>query len=514
MGMKSRHYMLLAIAEWAFPPLLLTLAVLRPGTAAPASCEGLKSLSLQDTTITQAAPVAAGAFTSPTEAAGSFDRLPPFCRVSGTIKPTSDSDIKFEVWLPLSGWNSKFQAVGNGGWAGSISYGALAAAVQRGYAASSTDTGHTTPGGEFAMGHPEKLVDYAYRSEHEMSVKAKAIVAAYYGQDPKLSYWNGCSSGGRQAMKEAQNYPQDFDGIIAGAPALNWTGRAMQAVWIAQTVHKDPASELSRDKLAVIHKAVLAACDSLDGVKDGILENPRLCKFDPSVLACKTGSDESTCLTPPQIESVRKIYSDVTNPRTKQLIFPAHEPGSELGWTTMAGPKLFANASEYFSYVVFSDPKWDYKTFDFDKDSSLTNKADNGTIDAQNPNLKPFFDRGGKLIQYHGWSDPQISPRSSVNYYEKVRSTLGSSKLGDQYRLFMVPGMAHCGNGEGPNHFDMVSALENWVENGKPPEFIIASREKAGKVDRTRPLCPYPQVAVYKGEGSIDEASSFTCQAR
>ena len=482
---------------------------------AAASCENLSSLTLPNTTISVARIVPAGGFTPPTPGAAAvqaFSNLPAFCRVAATLKPSPDSDIKIEVWLPATGWNGKFQAVGNGGWAGAISYGAMAGALRGGYATSSTDTGHTGGGGIFALGHPEKLVDYASRSEHEMTVKAKALIAAYYGEGPKVSYWVGCSAGGKQGLKEAQRFPADYDGIIAGAPAINWTGRAAQSLWVTQAVHADQGSYIPADKYPLLHNAVLAACDASDGVKDGVLEDPTRCKFDPQVLECK-GADGPGCLTKPQVEASRRIYAPATNPRTKQIIFPGHEPGSELGWATMASPQPFETGLDHFRYVVFQDPNWDYRTFNFDSDWARAEKVDSGTINALDPNLKAFFGHGGKLLHYHGWSDPQISPGSSVSYYKSVLDAMGGSGVTDSYRLFMVPGMAHCGGGEGPNVFDMLPVLEQWVQKGKAPEQIIASRVRDGKVDRTRPLCPYPQVAQYKGTGSTDAAANFVCKA-
>ena len=478
--------------------------------AIAASCESLASVPLPDVTVTMSAEVAAGAPAPGGRGGGSG--LPAFCRVALTFKPTSDSDVKIEVWLPsAAGWNRKFQAVGNGGWGGALSYPAMAEALRRGYATSSTDTGHATGGASFALGHPEKIVDFAWRSEHEMTVKAKALIAAYYGDSPRLSYWNGCSGGGRQGLMEAQRFPGDFDGIVAGAPAINFTGRAIQSVWVAQAVHKE-GSALPPDKFSLLHNAVLAACDAQDGVKDGVLEDPRRCQFDPGVLACK-GDDASSCLTAPQVEAARKIYSAAINPRTQAAIFPGHKPGSELGWNTMASPQPFAIGQEHFKYVVFQNPAWDYKTFDFDRDTALTAKVDGGLINSLNPDLSGYFAHAGKIIQYHGWSDPQISPETSVNYYTSVLEKMGgAAKVQDNYRLFMVPGMAHCGGGEGPNVFDSMTALEQWVEQKKAPDQIVASRMKDGKAERTRPLCPYPQVAKYNGTGSTDDATNFSCR--
>jgi feruloyl esterase len=431
--------------------------------------------------------------------------------VEATLKPSADSDIKIEVWMPASAWNSKLQAVGNGGWTGSIAYPAMATALRNGYAAASTDTGHAG-GAQPLMGHPEKIVDFGYRAVHEMTLKAKAMIGAFYGNGPQYSYWNGCSAGGRQGLQEAQRYPADFDGIIAGAPAINFTGRATQAVWIGQAVHKDAGSNL-QPKFALIHNAVLDQCDALDGVKDGVLENPMSCKFDPKVLECKAG-DAATCLTPAQVESARAIYAPVLNSRTKTEIFPGMSPGSESGWATMAGAQPFSIGTDYFKYVLFGDPNWDYKSLNYDSDMALIEKTD--TINALDPNLKAFFDRGGKIVQYHGWADPQIAPMSSVSYYQSVLEKLGgTAKVHANHRLFMVPGAAHCGGGDGPAGAElqavMLTALEQWVEKGKAPEQIVASRTANG-AQRTRPLCPFPQTAVYKGSGSTDDAANFTCK--
>ena len=496
-----------AIASVAHAPLF----------SAGRSCEDLASLTLPATTITSAKPVAPGAFAPPGNAGRGAQEamrdLPAFCRVAATLAPTSDSDIKVEVWMPAAGWNGKFLAVGNGGWAGSISYSDMADALRRGYATSSTDTGHSTPGGSFALGHPEKLIDYAWRSEHEMTVKAKAIIAAHYGEAPKLSYWRGCSAGGKQALKEAQRFPEDFNGIIAGAPASDWTGRASSALRIAATVHKDENSNIPAAKYPAIHAAVLDACDALDGVKDGVLENPRACKFDPTVLECK-GSESPSCLTKPQVETARAIYASPNNPKTGRAL-TGLEPGSELGWATWGGAQPLAIASDHFKYVVVKDAAWDFRSFNFERDAVRAEQIDADTINALDPNLKPYFGRGGKLLQYHGWGDPQISPGHSVQYYTRVSETLGGPKnIHDSYRLFMVPGMAHCGGGDGPNQFDMIAALEQWVEHGKAPDRIPAWRRRDGTIDRTRPLCPYPQAAVYDGKGDTNDAASFACKAR
>jgi feruloyl esterase len=391
-----------------------------------------------------------------------------------------------------------------------ISYSALADAVKAGYASVSTDTGHVGGSGSFALGHPEKLIDFSWRSEHEMTLKAKAIIQGFYGSAPRLSYWNGCSTGGRQGLKEAQKFPDDFDGIITGAPA----NRTALSLWVAFAVLKDPASYIPPAKYPVIHQAALAACDLRDGVKDGLIEDPSRCKFDPKVLLCKNG-DGPACLTAPQVDAAKKIYASAVNPRTGQVLFPSLSPGSELNWGIQAlGPDPSANIFDHFKFVVFKNPAWDWKTFDFDKGIALEDQPENAVMNATDPNLKPFFSHNGKLLIYHGWADSNVAPMNTIKYYKGVVDTLGgASKTSNSVRLFLEPGMGHCGGGEGPNVFDKVGTLEQWVEQNKAPEKIIASHSADGKVDRTRPLCPYPQVAKYKGSGSIDEASNFACQA-
>jgi feruloyl esterase len=478
------------------------------------SCESLKDLSLKDTTITVAQEVSAGEFAVPGSSNNApFRSLPSFCRVAATLKPTGDSDIKVEIWMPTAGWNNKLQAVGNGGWSGAINYGSMARALANGYATSSTDTGHSGGRGMFALGHPEKLIDFGYRSEHELAVKSKAIIQAFYGSPARYSYWNGCSSGGKQGLMEAQRYPADFDGIVAGAPANYWTHLMASLIWIGQATLKDPAAYIPKEKYAVIHKAALDACDPADGLMDGMIENPVRCRFDPQVLECK-GADAPTCLTTRQVEAARKIYAALKNPRTKEEIYPGLEPGSELGWEPPAGgPGPFSIPDDHFKYVVFKNPDWDFRTLNFDEHVALADKLDNGVLNATNPDLKAFASRGGKLIIYHGWNDNLIAPRNAINYYSSVMKITGSAATSKSVRLFMVPGMGHCGGGDGLNTVDMMEPLEQWVEKGTAPDQVIGSRRVAGKIERTRPLCAYPNVAQYKGSGSIDEAANFTCAA-
>ena len=488
-------------------------ALLAAPPAAAATCEELSALKLPNTTITMATPVAAGAFTAPggRGGPGQVKDLPAFCRVAATLRPTPESEIQIEVWLPSPGWNGKFQAVGNGGWNGNIDTNALANGVRRGYATASTDTGHQGGGGPW-MQNREKVIDYGHRAVHEMTAQAKALINAFYGNAPRVSYFNGCSAGGRQGLAAAQRYPDDFDGIVAGAPAVNATGRSAFAMWIAQNNLKDESTMIPPSKFPAINEAVLKACDAQDGVADGLVSNPNACRFDPQVLACTAG-DGPACLTPAQVQTARVMYQPLVNPRTKEQIFPGLSPGSELGWNTFGGKQPFGIATQMFQFMVFGGQDVDYRTINFDGHMAQVEKLEGGHIDALDANLKPFFSSGGKLIQYHGWADPQIPAANSVQYYERVLKTMGgASAVQDSYRLFMVPGMAHCGGGTGTSSFDMLAALEQWVETGKAPASIPASRVAGGKTDRTRPLCAYPQIATYTGKGSIDDAANFVCK--
>jgi len=495
--------------------VMLAIIVAYASSTRAVTCESLKSLKLPVATITSTESVAAGAFSVPgnssPESAAQFVDLPAFCRVAVTLKPSPDSDIKIEVWLPISGWNGKFLAVGNGGWSGNIVRNALAVGLRRGYATAGTDTGHEGGGGPW-MQNREKLIDFGYRAVHEMTLKSKALAESLYGRAPKLSYFNGCSGGGRQGLKAAQVFPGDFDGIVAGAPALNATGRAAFSIWVAQNLRKEAASYIPASKYPAIHKAVLDACDALDGTTDRIIEDPRLCKFDPQALACKTGDNDS-CLTAAQVETARAMYVPLVNASTRKEIFPGLSYGSELGWSTFGGQQPFGIGVQMFQYMVFNDPKWDFKTLNFNSHMVLMDKIEGGLINATDPNLKEFVASGGKLLIYHGWADPQIPAGSSVQYYETVLNTMGGAvKVKENVRLYMVPGMAHCGGGTGTSTFDMLTALEQWVEYKLAPDQIAASRITNGKIDRTRPLCAFPQVATYKGSGSIDDAANFVCK--
>jgi feruloyl esterase len=419
--------------------------------------------------------------------------------------------------MPASAWNGKFLGVGNGGWAGQVNYGGLIESLKGGFATASTNTGHEGKGDDasFALGHPEKLIDLGYRSVHEMTVQAKAIVAAYYGTAARFSYWNGCSTGGKQGLTEAQRFPRDYNGIAEGNPASFWTHLMFACMWPAKATLVDPASYIPPSKYPLIHDAALKACDALDGVVDGIINDPRLCHFDPKVLECKD-SDAPTCLTPPQVEAARKIYAGPTNPRSREQIFPGLEPGSELGWRNQAGgPEPMTIPMSFFRYVLFKNPQWDFRNLNFDRDVALADKTAGKILNATDPNLRAFQASGGKLLMYHGWADNLIAPRESVNYYQNVLSAMGGLKETEGFaRLFMMPGVGHCGGGSGPDDFDKIGVLEQWVEHGSAPDTIIATHRTNGVVDMTRPLCPFPQVAQWKGSGNTNDAANFVCVDR
>jgi len=518
-----------------FQFLAIAIVAYCPGMASAQSCEKLAELKLSKTTITAAQSIAPGAFTPGAGPATPYKDLPAFCRVTGVIKPTDDSDVRFEVWMPSKDWNGKFQGIGNGGFAGSITLGGLAAALSRGYATASTDTGHTTSDASWALGHPEKIVDYGHRAVHEMTEKAKAIISAFYGSTPKYSYFASCSNGGRQALMEAQRYPKDYDGLIAGAPANYFTHILTGFAFNLQATTNDPASYISPSKLKAIEAAALAGCDARDGVSDSVLDDPTQCRFDPSVLLCK-GAETDECLTEKQVIALKKIYQGPRTAKGEQII-PGFVPGGETGpggwqaWITGSGSNKglqYFFSSQTFANMIYSNPAWDLKTFELEKDNKLADEKLGAILNATDPNLKEFKARGGKLILYHGWSDAALPPVNTINYFQSVVGKMGQRDVNSFMRLYMVPGMQHCAGGPGPSNFgamvtaaqsdpqhDMSIAIERWVEQGIAPDQIIASKRVSADPKtppvRTRPLCPYPQVARYKGSGSTDDAANFVC---
>jgi feruloyl esterase len=508
------------------------------------NCERLAQLELPGAKITSAQTVAAGAFPPPPNAtpwmAGSADfykTLAAFCRVVAEAKPSADSSIKIEVWMPVEGWNGKLQGQGNGGFAGEIGYFGLGRSVRQGYAAVGTDTGHSAGGTDasWALGHPEKVKDFGYRGIHEMTRIAKAVIQAYYGKGPQHSYFGGCSNGGRQSLMEAQRFPEDYDGILAGAPANFWTHLLTKALADVQATTLNPASYIPSSKLPAIARAVNAACDAQDGVADGILNEPNKCHFDPEVLLCKEG-DSDKCLTAPQIIALKKMYAALYDVK-KREIFPGYLPGGEDGkgawgpWITGEAPGkslMFAFGTGYFSNMVYEKADWNYKDAKIEEALKAADEKTTETLNATDPNLTAFKARGGKLILYHGWNDPAISALNTINYFENVVGKMGGPETDAFARLYMAPGVLHCSGGPGPDSFgengpadgsdpqhNMGLALEQWVEKGIAPSAIIATKKAGGdsgkSVKMSRPLCPYPQVAKYKGSGDSNDAGSFVC---
>jgi feruloyl esterase len=486
--------------------------------AGAVQCAQLADLKLPHASITSAQSVAAGAFKPPAGGgaglgapAADYSRLPEFCRVAGTLRPTADSDIRFEVWLPASGWNGKFVGTGNGVWAGSIVAASMAEPLAKGYATMATDDGHqgSPLDASFMAGHPEKLVDFGYRAVHETTVAAKALIKALYAKAPSRSLFVSCSTGGRQGLMEAYRYPKDYDGISAMAPANPMVNLMVSSLWTGVATMKDPASRIPPQKFALVHKAVLQACDARDGVTDGIVSSLG-CDFDPQVLQCKA-DDGPDCLSAPQVAALRAIYAGPHDARTGELIYPGFERGSEgmLPVLTM-GAEPFPVATTYFRALVFQDPKWDFRSFDYGHDVERANQVGHAALDVPPRGVEAFLASGRKLLLSHGMADGLIPTRGTVNFYTALTQHAGPRELANT-RLFLVPGMGHCGGGDGPSVIDAISAIDAWVDTGNAPERIIASNPPRA-TPRTRPLCPYPQQAVYSGQGSTDEAQNFRCE--
>jgi feruloyl esterase len=468
-------------------------------------------------------------------------KVPASCRVEGVIKPSPDSEIHFALWLPSEAWTGRLQGVGNGGFAGAIDTLMLTLALQRGYAVVATDTGHVASDrdGSWALGHPEKLRDFGYRAIHESALRAKALVAAYYGHPARYAYFGSASNGGREALMEAQRFPEDYDGILAGCPAADGASLLSSVGWIEQRLQQTRASYIPPAKLPAIAAATVRACDAQDGVADGIIDDPRNCRFRPETLLC-TGAETDDCLTAAQVDSLRAIYSGPGGNRLH-----GYEPGGELG---MLGWKeyllgsgfgksvLYGYALDFPRYLIYGDPGWTLdRMVDVERYHQDAEHALGEVYSADNPDLSRFAARGGKLILYHGWSDPAIPPRMTIDYYNSVLERMGPERAATFLRLYMVPGLQHGLGGPGANVFgqvppggdadpghNMSAAIEAWVEKGQAPQAIIASgyaenpfkpllAPERSKLVRTRPLCPYPQVARWDGQGSSDVAENFRC---
>lgn len=503
-------------AGQAFSSASQSLAQYSVAETRPAkTCESLSAFKADDIVAVTARVVAATAET------------PQHCRVTGTIAP----EVAFEVNLPER-WNRRFYMTGNGGLAGDAldtpTNADRTAALTNGFVMARTNTGHDAgkePSGTFVLSNPQKAIDYAYRAVHVTAETAKKIAADYYSRPITFSYWNSCSNGGRQGLLEAQRFPDDFDGIVANAPWVDQTGFMVGALWNQKAITESP---LPPAKLPLLAEKVMATCDEIDGLKDGLIDDPRKCTFDPrrDVPACTGGADAPDCLTPAQAETIARIYAGPASNGTP--FFPGFMPGSEQpvqaanGTLTSpwagtivpaqpgAKPADFNLAEGILKYLVLDPPQPDYDpmTFDFGKASETVARWSR-LADAKDADLSPFRRSGGKLIMTYGWADQILQPLMGVRYYESVVAR--NDDAGQFVRLFMVPGMTHCAGGNGPDRNDAVTAVIDWVEKGKAPDHLIASKVVNGRVVRTRPLCPYPQVARYTGQGSIDDAASFRC---
>jgi len=525
--------------------LLLTFAALGfalypcDAHAAPLACSSLMKLSLPQATITAAEEIPAGEYTPQGTGgfgpgAGRLSDLPAFCRVALTVQP----QIHIEVWLPASaksfggqarpgsstvaggggGWNGNFRGEGGGGYAGTISYGGLAEGIRRGYATASTDTGHpASAGGSFALNANGSLnmgliEDFSERSLREMVTKAKMIVTAYYGSPAKHSYWNGCSTGGRQGLMAAQRFPDEYDGLVIGAPAINWDRFIPSELWPQIVLNKTAGGPISAAKLAAVTRAAVAACDASDGVTDGLINDPRKCTYDPAALVCKAGEDAANCLTTQEADAIRKIWNGPVDASGQRLWFGL-ERGTPLNF--LAGNNPFPIATSHFQFWIRQDAKFDWHTLgesDFAADFRDSQKKFHDVIGTDDPTLEAFRKHGGKMIIWHGEADPLIFPRGTINYYERVLAANGGSKRVDNFaRLFMAPGVGHCGGGDGPNPVGLFDAVVKWVEKGAAPATVQATRKRPDGTALTRPLCPYPATAKWTGTGSTDDAANFTC---
>jgi feruloyl esterase len=507
------------------------------------ACAELSKLAAPQTEILQATVVDAGTLDLLEEHPNPiYKKLPGFCRVIAVAHPTSDSDIKMEVWLPLTAWNGKFIGQGNGGFAGAISYQGLAIAVLSGAAGGGTDTGHTggATDSDWALGHPEKVIDFGNRGVHVMTELSKTVVQRFYAGAPRYSYFSSCSDGGREALMEAQRFPGDYDAILAGAPAYNWTRLLSRGAQITEELLSSPEKYFPAAKVPAINKAVLTACHKQEPAD--FLADPRTCHFSPDTLVCK-GAESDACLTRAQAESVKALYA---NSYLKDGTIEYHGllPGGELGdngwqgWITGDKPNGSAGSAYstgYFRNLVYAKPNWDPKGFDLDRDLKAAQEKTAQALDAVNPDLTAFKARGGKLILYHGWNDPAISALGTIDYYNNVVEKVGAQQTQEFVRLFLVPGMQHCAGGPGPSDFgqwgpsfdpalddaghNITIALEQWVEKGSAPEQVIArgntDASGAGKgAAFAQPICAYPKAATYKGSGDRKDAGSYACVAK
>lgn len=490
-------------------------------------CAALTGRQFGQAVVESAADVAQGATLATAGPLAGLKAPANFCRVRARVRPVPGSQIVSEVWLPER-WNGKLVGTGGGGYSGGLDSASLTLGkiLTHGFAAAATDAGHpTSDGAKWALGEPEKVVDWGHRGNHLSTVFAKAVAADYFSKPVDKTYFEGCSNGGRDALMQARRYPNDYDGIVAGAPAADWTGMTSSFIWNWQVMFKTPGASLLHTKIKLINDAVLAKCDKLDGVKDGVLENPHQCRFDPAELRCK-GADGPSCLNSSEVGALRKIYR---GPRLRdgRRVFAGFPLGNEdiaenkQGWIDPSPAGTGAFGTEFYRWMVYGNPKWSPETFDLNRDYPLAVKRMGHIVDSHDPDLRAFVKKGGKLIVYHGWSDARIQADASLLYYDAVRRRVGPASAAKSVRLFMVPGMAHCVGGPGPSAFDMLSELDRWVENGTAPERVVATKYenamlayigKPSKALRTRPICAWPKTAHHRGSGSTDDAANFVCK--
>lgn len=493
-------------------PFFLLAAASFGAAFAGTPCAKLTSMTIPGVTVDSAEVSLAGTVLL----GGANLNLPQFCRVQAVARPTPDSEIHLEIWMPAqAAWNGKFLGTGNGGYSGALSYPDMAKALNEGYATAGHDTGHSGSDLHFGLGHPEKVADYAFRAVHIMTTTAKLIVREHLGRFADKMYFSGCSAGGHQALSEVQRYPDDYDGVIAGAPANNRLGQTFGFLWSWMALHDSNGAPLLKpDELKMVTEAAIKACDAIDGLSDGMIEDQRRCNFDPASLACdKENSATRACLSPTQVEATRKVYAGAKNPRTGQQIFAGWSKGSEsFGNSAIQSWSLYLldppepMRVDALRYFLFHDPNWDWRTIDWDRDVDYA-KQQLGFLNATETNLTPFASRGGKLILYAGGADPVVPLADTVNYYDGVVKAMGGIEKTRAFaRLFIAPGMGHCGGGVGPNKFDPLPALDQWVTHASPPAKLPASHQPATKVYRPRALCPYPEVAR-----SANGAADFVC---
>ena len=512
-----RSYSLPYIGSLLFIISLLTTIVVE----AKQSCESLAAVKSPGLSITAANSIITPPDFFPPRTGGAFGTpaglkvTKPFCRVVGYVEAVRGSRIGFEVWLPeAASWNQRFLAVGNPGFIGSISYGGLARIMEEGYATASTDTGHVDAGYDWATGNPERVVDWGHRAVHETTVVAKKLIQAYYGKSQDYAYWNSCHNGGNQGLNEVQRYPEDYDGVVSGDPAYYVTrlqSGSEYISWIALKDGVEAPAYIPPAKYPVLHRAVLDACDARDGVKDDMITDPTRCDFDPAVIQCPAG-DAASCLTAAQVDTARRIYAGAKF-ADGLPIYSGFEPGSELGWGMMAaGPAPLGISNGFFRDMVIGDAEWDFRTFDVEIHTRMAAQKLGSALDGKDPDLSKFKQRGGKLIIYQSWGETAVPPRTIIDYYQQVNRTMGGvGNTKDFLRLFMVPGMGMCPGFSNPEAFDALGVLQQWVEQGQAPDQIKSAYMNQGVTYRTRPVCSYPEAAIYKGVGSTDEADSFHC---